>query len=121
MTNAPDLLLKEYDDTGAGRIAPMTEYFAVVWDFELEESGEVVKDAVLFTDLGRAKEHECTVFIAVLDNDFSQKAMPLYSKRLGKSGYIVGDKSPMIKRLKSPDAVTAMGEVLQGRGEEIVE
>lgn len=95
----------------------VTVYYVVTWDFELEESGETVKDGVVFTDLKSAQEEARDALIASIDSDFAARLPPVLSKRLGKAGYITGESC--IQEVEALHPENALQKALEGRGKEV--
>jgi hypothetical protein len=92
----------------------MNAYYVVTWDFQLDETDEIVKDGTVFTDLPSAQNVYSEVLFASIDADFSTRSKPRLSKRIGKSGYITGETS--IRKVESVDLVGALQEAFSGRG-----
>lgn len=92
-------------------------YYVVTWDFEIEESGEVVKDGVVFTSLEPAQDEFSTVFIASIDAEFRARSNPTWSRRIEKYGYITGETS--LREVTAEGLVHALQEALSGAGKEI--
>lgn len=95
----------------------MNLYYVVTWDFELEESDDVVKDGVVFTDLKLANEEATKALIASIDFSFASRLKPIISKRLGKTGYIRDEVKTLEVETSHPGH--ALQEALAGRGIEI--
>ena len=96
-----------------------TKYFVLVWDFELDESGQVVKDGAVFTELKAAQTREKHVLIAALNYDFASRVEPVVSRRLKQSGYVVG--LPVVRALNAGDVSSALADALDGKGQEVTE
>lgn len=95
----------------------MNTYYVVIWDFEIEESGDVVKDGVVFTDLESAQKEYREILFASINADFSARSKPRSSKRIGKSGYCTGETG--LLEVDSEDLVSALQEALTGGGKEV--
>ena len=92
----------------------MTIHYVVIWDFDVEESGEVVKDGVVFSGLKSAQDKEIELLLASLDSDFSPRLLPVLSKRLGKTGYVTG--VPSIYEVEALQPRDALQEAMEGKG-----
>jgi len=100
------------------KLIVMTIYVST-WDFEIEDSGDVVKDGLVFGDIGSAKREANKMLIASLDFDFASRAKPITSRRLGKAGYVVGNVK--ILAVQTSNAMHALQEALAGRGSEVTD
>lgn len=112
-------LTKHHIDTHMNATKESGLYYVVLWDFELDDSGDVVKDGLVFTTIEAAKNEAERKLIEEIDNDLSsRKVNPVWNVRLRKWGYVAGDV--IVKSISAGDAITAFEGVLTGKGEEVL-
>ena len=92
----------------------MATFYVTLWDFELEESGEIVKDGLVFTTREAAKAQESNAFLSSIDNDLAARVEPHWSKRLNASGFITGESSIIEIDADNPEA--ALQGAIKGEG-----
>jgi hypothetical protein len=95
----------------------MNEYYVVVWDFEIEESGDIVKDGLVFFLLTQAKAEAARKMVATIDDDFAARVKPENSRRLNKTGFVAG--TPELKRVFATDPAKALETGLASGGEDV--
>jgi hypothetical protein len=93
------------------------QHYVVVWDFESEVSGDVVRDGVVFSTLKPAKEEALDKFCTLLNYEFAPRVKPVFSRRLGTSGFIVGDVA--LKAVCADDPAMALQDALEGKGDKL--
>lgn len=92
-------------------------YYVVLWNFERDESGEVVREGVVFSDAAAAAEEASSKLLAELDYAFAPRVNPIFSARLGGMGYVAGEVS--VRAVAARCLNVALREALAGKGTEI--
>jgi len=92
----------------------MDIYYVALWDFELEDSGNVVKDGLVFSSRKAAEAHADGALLSSLDSEFTTRLKPQWSRRLNAGGYIVGEAS--VVEIEAPNAEAAFTGALAGKG-----
>lgn len=92
-------------------------YYVVLWNFECDESGELVREGVVFSDAAAAAKEATTKMIAELNYAFAPRVKPIFSARLGGMGYVAGEVS--VRAVTAGCLNVALREALAGKGTEI--
>lgn len=93
------------------------QHYVVVWDFESEVSGDVVRDGLVFSGLEAAKKEAIQKFCTLLNYEFAPGVKPVFSRRLGTSGFIVGDVA--VKAVCADNPAVALRDALEGKGDQL--
>jgi len=95
----------------------MATFYVTLWDFELEDSGEIVKNGLVFSSLKAAEDEFSNALLSNLDSDFASRAKSRECRRLHACGYVVGNIA--ITRIDAQSLEAALADALAGKGEEI--